>query len=208
MAHQFFVSGIGTGIGKTLISAILSRALSADYWKPVQAGYEHGTDSEWIKETVPNVIVHPEVYKFNLAASPHIAAREEGIHVSIERIREIMPPKNRNLIIEGPGGLMVPLNEGEFVVDLIKALDTKVILVSRNYLGSINHSLLSAELCKQKKIKVAGWIFNDQYLSYEEEIVSWSSFSKIASIPFSTNPNALFIEMQAVKIKEQLEAFL
>ena len=208
MAHQFFVSGIGTSIGKTLISAILTKALNAEYWKPVQAGRENGTDGEWIKKTDPNVIVHPEVYKLNLAASPHIAAREEGIQISIKKIREAMPPKNCNLIIEGPGGLMVPLNEDEFVIDLIKALGTKVILVSRNYLGSINHSLMSSELCKQKKIKVAGWVFNDQYLSYEEEIVSWSSFPKIASVPFTTDPDSLFIEMQAAKIKEQLEAFL
>ncbi|MGZ5134227.1 MAG: dethiobiotin synthase [Flavitalea sp.] len=208
MAHQFFVSGIGTGIGKTLVSAILTRALNAEYWKPVQAGYENGTDSDWIKKTVPNLIVHPEVYKLNLAASPHIAAREEAIQISIQKIQETMPAKNRNLIIEGPGGLMVPLNEDEFVVDLIKALDIKVILVSRNYLGSINHSLMSSELCKQKKIKVAGWIFNDEYLSYEDEIVSWSSFPRIASVPFTKDPNSLFIEKQAAKIKEQLEAFL
>jgi len=209
MSHQFFVTGIGTGIGKTLIAAILARALDADYWKPVQAGYGTGTDSDWIRHhMLGNAQVYPETYKLKLAASPHIAAREESINISIKNIREGMPAKNRNLIIEGPGGLMVPLNEKEFVTDLIKTLDIKVILVSRNYLGSINHSLLSSELCKQKNIPVAGWIFNDQYLSYEDEIVSWSGFPKIASVPFTEKLNGAFIAKQADMVREQLAPFL
>ena len=208
MAHQFFITGIGTGIGKTLVSAIFAKALNAAYWKPVQAGYENGTDSAWIKKTISKSVVHPEVYKLKLAASPHIAAREEGIHISLKNIQEAMPPKNRNLIIEGAGGLMVPLNENEFVIDLIKALETKVILVSRNYLGSINHSLMSSELCKQHGIKVLGWVFNDQYLSYEQEIVSWSGFPKIASIPHTDHIDTSFIEQQAAQINEQLASYL
>ena len=151
MAYQFFVTGIGTGIGKTLISAILAKALDADYWKPVQAGYENGTDSDWVMQKLTNSKIHPEVYKLKLAASPHIAAREERIQISIEHIIEKKPVENRNLIIEGPGGLMVPLNEHEFVIDLIKALGMRVILVSRNYLGSINHSLLTSELCRREE---------------------------------------------------------
>src|SRR5215213_3329882 len=123
MAEQFFVTGIGTGIGKTLISAILAKALDADYWKPVQAGDQNGTDSEWIRSRVHDTFVHPEVYKLKLAVSPHIAAREEHIQISIEQICERMPRKHRNLIIEGPGGLMVPLNELQFVTDLILALN-------------------------------------------------------------------------------------
>src|SRR3990170_3997076 len=132
MAAQFFVTGIGTGIGKTLISAILTRALNADYWKPVQAGYENGTDSDWLRGRLKNSVIHPEAYKLKLAASPHIAAREEGVNISLQKIAGKIPAKNRNLIIEGPGGLMVPLNEKEFVTDLIQALNVKVILVSRN----------------------------------------------------------------------------
>lgn len=204
MAAQFFVTGIGTGIGKTLISAILTRALDANYWKPVQAGFENGTDSDLIRHYSRNSIVHPEEYKLKLAASPHIAAREEGISISVGRIVEKKPSKNHNLIIEGPGGLMVPLNQNEFVVDLIKALNVKVILVSRNYLGSINHSLMTSELCKQRSIPVIGWIFNDQYLSYEHEIASWSGFPKIASVPFSSEIDELFIQTQADLLRERL----
>ena len=93
MATQFFVTGIGTGIGKTLISAILVRALNADYWKPVQAGFENGTDSDFIENSVSGVVIHPEVYRLKMAASPHIAAREEGLEISIENIAEKMPTK-------------------------------------------------------------------------------------------------------------------
>ena len=208
MATQFFVTGIGTGIGKTLISAILVRALNADYWKPVQAGFENGTDSDFIENSVSGVVIHPEVYRLQMAASPHIAAREEGLEISIENIAEKMPTKKRNLIIEGPGGLMVPLNRHQFVTDLIQALNIPVILVSRNYLGSINHSLLTSELCKRLNIAVTGWIFNDQYLSYEQEIVSWSGFQKIASIPFTERCDELFIEAQAKRLREQLADFI
>ena len=208
MANNFFVTGIGTGIGKTLISAILTRALDADYWKPVQAGFENGTDSDLIRRYNENAVVHPEVYKLRLAASPHIAAREEGIIISVGKIAERMPSINRNLIIEGPGGLMVPLNESEFVIDLIKVLDVKVILVSRNYLGSINHSLMTSELCKQRGLSVTGWIFNDDYLSYEQEVVSWSGFPEIASVPFSTDLDESFIEAQADLFRERFSSLL
>ena len=208
MLTRLFVTGIGTDIGKTVTSAILTRALDADYWKPVQAGYETGTDSEWVKSMVPNCVVHSETYKLKMAASPHIAAREEGVSISIPNIVAQMPSKNRNLIIEGPGGLMVPLNEREFVTDLIKVLPVKVILVSRNYLGSINHSLLTAEVCRKQNIPVVGWIFNDQYLSYEQEIAGWSGFPRIASIPYCENINKEFIEQQSRVVRATITSLL
>lgn len=206
MNHQFFVTGIGTGIGKTLIAAILARALDADYWKPVQAGTDN-TDSQVMLDLLPGLHIHPEVYKLSMAASPHIAAREERINISLENIVQRKPPGNRNLIIEGPGGLLVPLNDNEFVANLIEALGVKVILVSRNYLGSINHSLLTADSCKARKLPVTGWIFNDQYLHYEDEIVRWTGYPRIASIPFF-KPSRLFVEEQAMIVREQLAAYL
>ena len=206
MNHQFFVTGIGTGIGKTLIAAILARALDADYWKPVQAGADN-TDSQVMLDLLPGLHIHPEVYKLSMAASPHIAARKERINISLENIVQRKPPGNRNLIIEGPGGLLVPLNDNEFVANLIEALGVKVILVSRNYLGSINHSLLTADSCKARKLPVTGWIFNDQYLHYEDEIVRWTGYPRIASIPFF-KPSRLFVEEQAMIVREQLVAYL
>jgi dethiobiotin synthetase len=208
--NKIFITGIGTGVGKTFISALLAKALEADYWKPVQAGYEEGTDSEYVQKTLigTSSVIHPEVYKLKLPASPHIAAREEGVTISIQKICEKIPSISRNLIIEGAGGLLVPLNESEFVADLVKALDAKVILVSRNYLGSINHSLLTARVCREMELPVIGWIFNDQYLNYEDEIVRWSNFPRIASIPFMKTANGISIEAQTAALHQQLKGFL
>lgn len=197
MSRRYFVTGTGTDVGKTLISAILVDALRADYWKPVQAGFSAGTDSEWVQKMAGNgKNIHPEVYKLRLAASPHIAAREEGVTIDLQMIADRMPDAEP-LIIEGAGGLMVPLNDQEFVLDLVGALKLKVILVSKNELGSINHSLLTARVCRQSGLDVAGWIFNGSYLNYEDEIVRWSGIPKIASIPYGESIGRTFIREQA-----------
>jgi dethiobiotin synthetase len=208
--ERIFVTGIGTGIGKTLVSAILTKALNADYWKPVQAGFEDGTDSEWVANWLKDSgsVVHPEVYRLAKPASPHIAAREEGITIDLAKICKKIPQNDRTLLIEGAGGLLVPLNDAQFVADLIKDLGAKVILVSRNYLGSINHSLLTARVCREMQIPVIGWVFNDQYLDYEEEIVKWSNFPRIASIPWADNINGTFINSQAAAITKRLKELL
>jgi dethiobiotin synthetase len=183
----FFISGIGTGIGKTVVAAVITETLKADYWKPVQAGFEPGTDSSWLASLISNseTIIHPETYKLKLAASPHIAAREENRRIELSEILKDYDEMktDRPLIIEGAGGLMVPLNENEFVVDLVKQLDARLILVSRNYLGSINHSLMTAKLCRSYALDVAGWVFNDQYLDYEQEIAGWSGYPILFSLP-------------------------
>ncbi len=201
-----FVTGTGTGIGKTLVSAILTEALGADYWKPVQAGNLDDTDSHLVRELVTNSArIHPEAYRLLKASSPHIAAREEGINVSIDRIAEAVPNTHgRPLVIEGAGGLLVPLNQNEFVADLIVRLGIPVVLVSRNELGSINHSMLTALACSEKNIPVMGWIFNDDYLDYEDEIVDWSGYPRLASIPFKQNPDRGFVAEQAEKIRKVL----
>jgi dethiobiotin synthetase len=221
-----FITGIGTGVGKTLVAAIVTEALQADYWKPVQAGYAGGTDSEWVKKMIgnPHSQVHPESYRLSLPASPHIAARQEGVEIDIGRIagdlREILvrsgsaaegvrpgsPGLQRPLVIEGAGGLLVPLNEKEFVSDLIRALGATVILVSRNYLGSINHSLLTAAACRAHGLKVAGWVFSDQYGHYEADIVRWTGIPSLASIPHSENPGREFVREQAEKNADTLRA--
>lgn len=182
-----FISGIGTGVGKTLISAVVTEALHADYWKPVQAGREPETDSQCVRGLVSKAatIIHRETYIFSLPASPHIAAKKENVKISLQRIvddyKKIDP--NRPLVIEGAGGLMVPLNEEEFVIDLVKRLDARLVLVSRNYLGSINHSLMTAALCRSHGLDVTGWIFNDQYMDYANEIAGWSGFPILFSMP-------------------------
>jgi|SRR5450432_775161 dethiobiotin synthetase len=185
--RPLFISGIGTGIGKTISAAILTEVLKADYWKPVQAGYKPGTDSSLLASLLRNgeSVIHPETYTLRLAASPHIAARNENRRIELSRIVSDFKGMNNNrpLIVEGAGGLLVPLNEKEFVIDLVKQLDARLILVSRNYLGSINHSLMTAALCRSEGLDVAGWIFNDQYLNYEQEISNWSGYPVLYSLP-------------------------
>lgn len=212
--QPIFITGIGTGIGKTLVAAIVTEALNADYWKPVQAGYEEGTDSENVQQLLSNTssIIHPELYKLKMAVSPHIAAREEGVSINLtdakNKLEEIIATEQQEkkaIVIEGAGGLMVPLNDHEFVADLIKQLQAKVILVSRNYLGSINHSLLTAEVCRYYKLDVLGWIFNDQYLAYEDEIVHWSGFPKIGTVAFSDKPDKQFVNEQALLLHDALK---
>ncbi len=186
--RPLFISGIGTGIGKTMVAAILTEALQADYWKPVQAGFDAGTDSIRMSSLVGNKVsfIHPETYKLKLAASPHIAAAEENRRIKPELILQDYRNMNpeRPLVIEGAGGLMVPLNENDFVIDLIKQLDARLVLVSRNYLGSINHSLMTAKLCRSYGLDVAGWVFNDDYMDYEKEIAVWSGYPILFTLPF------------------------
>jgi len=202
-----FITGIGTEIGKTVVSAIITEALQADYWKPVQAGMDEGTDNSRVKSLVSNTSsrFYDEVYKLKLPASPHIAAREEHDVINLDNIVSCYRTiKSNRLVIEGAGGIMVPLNDKDFVIDLIERLQATVILVSRNYLGSINHSLVTAALCKQRKINVAGWVFNDQYQHYEDEIAGWSGYPRIASIPYTTLVNSTFVQQQAQLVRQPL----
>lgn len=203
---KLFVTGIGTGVGKTLASAILAEALDAAYWKPVQTGLEEGTDASWIQSvrSNPEAVIYPETYLFKLPASPHIAAREEHARIDPAKILEQNSRINRTTIIEGAGGILVPLNEQHFMADLIKMMGAKVVIVSRNYLGSINHSLLTARLCRQMDIPVAGWVFNDQFMDYEQEISDWSEYPSLFSIPLTSRPDKDFVQSQAAAIRESL----
>lgn len=209
MVQTIFITGIGTGVGKTLVSAIVAEALQADYWKPVQAGYDEGTDSEWVQSVLTNTKskIYPETYRLKMPASPHIAATEEGRTISLEKIfsaytQHLVP--GRRIVIEGAGGLLVPLNEHELVIDLIRKLNAKVILVSRNYLGSINHSLLTAQVCRQKNIRVSGWVFNDQFMDYEKDITSWSGYLSLGSVGKLDHIDKSVVYEEAQKMKDKL----
>lgn len=199
--NRYFVSGIGTGIGKTLISAILTEKLNADYWKPIQSGDLEFSDSLTLKSLITNkkTTIHPEVYRLTQPLSPHLSAKIDGINIDLTQIN--MPKTQNNLIIEGAGGLMVPLNEKHLIVDLIKKLNAEVILVSQHYLGSINHTLLSIALLKQYQIKLKGIIFNGpENDETERYILQYSQTKKLGYIPLLSTVNAVTVQEAGANI--------
>lgn len=199
-----FVTGIGTGVGKTLASAVIAEALGASYWKPVQTGDE--SDAAYVSARLTRPKIHPEVYRLALPASPHIAAREEHVDIDLEKIVAALP--QGNVVVEGAGGLLVPLNDDDFMADLAQRLDAKVILVSRNYLGSINHSLLTARVALEWGLDVAGWVFNDRFGDYEDDIVRWSGYPALGRMPFTSNPDAAFVRELAEDWAPRLKRLL
>ncbi len=167
---KIFVTGISTDVGKTIASAIITEALEADYWKPVQAGDLNDSDSHKIQKYISNnkSILHPNSYALQTPASPHLAAKMDNITIDLKKIIE---PKTKNhLVIEGAGGVFVPLSERDCVIDLIQQ-DYKVIVVSRHYLGSINHTLLTIEALKNRGINITGIIFNGNENNPSESII-------------------------------------
>jgi len=179
-----FVTGIGTGIGKTLTSAILVEKLQADYWKPVQAGELDDSDTMKVQQLVSNSrsVFHPEAYRLTQPYSPHKAAALDGIMIDENTI--ILPHTDNQLLIEGAGGLMVPLNDHCLMIDLIAQLNAEVILVSQNYLGSINHTLLSIEALQQRNIPIKGIIFNGEAnASTEEFILNYTGIALLGRVP-------------------------
>ena len=156
---KLFITGISTDVGKTIASAIITEALEADYWKPIQAGDLDNSDSHKIQNYISNdkSVIHENSYKLNTPASPHFAAEKDGITIDLKIILE---PKTKNhLVVEGAGGVLVPLNNNNFVIDLVQP-DYQIIIVSRHYLGSINHTLLTIEAIKNRGLTIAGIIFN------------------------------------------------
>ena len=174
---KLFITGIGTDVGKTMASAIVVEALQADYWKPIQAGDLDFSDTHKVKSQISNTITqfHLNAYALNTPASPHYAAQLDGIVIDLNKIRE--PKTDNHLVIEGAGGILVPLNDSDCIIDLIQK-DYKVIVVSRHYLGSINHTLLTIEALKSRKISVAGIIFSGDENKATEEIILNKSEAK------------------------------
>ncbi|MNX58421.1 ATP-dependent dethiobiotin synthetase BioD 1 [compost metagenome] len=167
---KLFITGISTDVGKTIASAIITESLEADYWKPIQAGDLCNSDSHKIKKYISNsrTQIFENSYALHTPASPHLAAELDGIVIDLKKVIE--PRTENHLVIEGAGGLFVPLNEKESVIDLIQS-DYKVIVVSRHYLGSINHTLLTIEALQNRKIKVAGIIFSGAENKSSEAII-------------------------------------
>jgi len=201
--RNWFITGIGTDVGKTVVSAVFREAFGADYWKPVQAGIDDGTDCETIVEqTSGSGKVHPETYRLKTPMSPHAAAAREGVEIDLAKFR--IPDTENDLIVEGAGGLLVPLNDKETILDLIVKLQVPVVLVSRHYLGSINHTLLSIEMLRSRNVPIDLLVFIGDHSETESIIQKMSGIEKVFKIPETDLIDKKFVSLQAGCLKQML----
>ncbi len=199
------IVGIHTEIGKTVTSAILTQALEADYWKPVQSGSIEGTDRQTVKSLVINhkSLFHPESYCFKAPLSPHTASDMEGVEILAKNI--ILPQTDNRLIMETAGGLLSPLAKNFTNLDLVKKFNFPVILVSRDYLGSINHTLLTYHVLREASIPILGIVFTSEAnISGREYILDYTKLTLLADFPFSDKITPEFVTEQANKLDKKL----
>jgi dethiobiotin synthetase len=183
--HGFFVTGTDTNIGKTLVSAWLVTHLDASYWKPVQAGTEPATDAATVQRLaeVPPERILPEAYLLPEPIAPHEAARRAGIAIDMEKLRA--PEHEGLLVVEGAGGLMVPLTEDAYMIDLAADLDLPIVLVARSTLGTINHTLLSIETIRRRGLPLAGVVITGPETPHNRAAIErYGQIEVIAEIPW------------------------
>ncbi|MCH9632067.1 MAG: ATP-dependent dethiobiotin synthetase BioD [Chlamydiae bacterium] len=198
------VAGTGTDVGKTVVSAILLQMFEADYWKPVSCGSNEDRDSFKVKQLVniPNFCCHPEAYHFSSPKSPHHAAAIESIEPLSSKL--CLPNSNRQIIIESAGGVLVPLNNKELLTDIFCNWDCNWVLVSRNQLGSINHTLLSYEALVQRSVNILGIIFNGSQNDYTEKFITdYTGLSILGRVDEESNINSEIIMRYSEKWKNQ-----
>lgn len=184
--ERFFITGTDTGVGKTVVAAALVRALSGAYFKPVQSGLDTVTDTETVKALtgLPDSHFFPETYRLNAPLSPHLSARLDNVSIDIEDI--VLPDHSPfpHLIVEGAGGVMAPLNDTRFILDLMVGLDIPVLLVARSGLGTLNHTLLSLTMMRQHGLDVFGVVMNGPLNPGNREAIEhFGKVSVIAEIP-------------------------
>jgi len=200
----FFITGTDTGVGKTFFSALLIKKYNFDYWKPIQTGKFLENDTLYIKQKIGNKknIFHKSAYLFKKPLSPHLASNYEKISINIKKIKK--PSSKRPLIIEGAGGILVPLNKKNLIIDLIKKFKLPVIVISKSILGTINHTLMTLELLKRNKIKVFGVVLNNIKNKKEgndnaASIESFGNTKVLAQISSINNINKKKIEILSKK---------
>ena len=204
---RIFVTSIDTNVGKTVCSSILCAGLGYDYWKPVQCGDLDFSDSMKVKSYSPLTKVHAESFQLNAPMSPHEAAKLENMDISIN---DFKLPKSEEIIIEGAGGVMVPLNyKGNMIVELASMFEAKVIIVFKNYLGSINHTLLTIDKVKSVSLDILGLlVVGDEVTSSERIIEDATQMNIIARIPIVDHVNQKWVKEQGLKVKNKLDKFL
>lgn len=207
--HTIYIIGISTEVGKTITSAIVAEALSADYWKPIQSGDLQNTDTMKVQGLISNSKTQffPSAYAFKFPASPHLSAQMEDVEINLSQIKR--PKTSNTLVIEGAGGLFVPLNNQYTMADLIQPTD-KIIIVSRHYLGSINHTILTFEALRSRKLDICGIIFSgNKNISTENWILQYTKIPFLGRINEEKNFDKGIIkrysEEFSVALKENLD---
>ncbi|WP_297806513.1 dethiobiotin synthase [uncultured Polaribacter sp.] len=200
---KYFITGISTEVGKTVASAIVTEALEADYWKPVQAGELDNSDTHKVERFISNSksVFHQNSYALETPMSPHAAAEIDGLSISLNQI--IAPKTDNHLVIEGAGGLLVPLNDTNTILDLMQT-DYKIIAVSRHYLGSINHTLLTVNLLKEKGFDVSIIFSGNEHPSTERIIKKMTNVPVIGRINEEPYFDKNVIKEYANKFKDKL----
>ncbi len=200
----YFITGISTEVGKTVASAIITESLEADYWKPIQAGELEDCDTKKVKGLVSNATsrFHENAYALKTPMSPHAAAEIDGITIQLKDIKA--PKTKNNLVIEGAGGLLVPLNDTQTILDIIKP-NYKVIVVSRHYLGSINHTLLTVNLLKTKGFDVSIVFSGNEHKTTEAIIKTMTSVPIVGRIEEEPYFDQNVVKEYAERFKGQLE---
>ncbi len=199
---KYLITGIGTDVGKTIVSAIVAQALEADYWKPIQSGELENSDSHKIDRlTNDDVHILPERFRLTEPMSPHASADIDGIELKLSELS--LPNTNRNLLVEGAGGLMVPINEKDLLIDAFKIWNLPVIIVSRHYVGSINHTLLTIEALQNRGIAIKGLMFvGDENKATESFILNHTKVPFLMRVPIAAEVTADFVQQQASILKE------
>jgi len=203
--HGYVVAGIGTEVGKTVVSAILVEKLRADYWKPVQAGNLNASDTLRVRQlTRHGGVLHPEAWRLNTPISPHDAAAIDGVR--IKRASLELPHSGTALIVELAGGLMVPLDSrpghGLSNIDLLEEWGMPVVLVANYYLGSINHTLLSVDAMRNRDIDLAGLVFNgDTVQGSRSAILNLTGLRVLLDLPWADKVDTGFISTQAARLE-------
>ena len=204
---RIFVTSIDTNVGKTVCSSILCAGLGYDYWKPVQCGDLDFSDSMKVKSYSPLTKIHKERFQLKAPMSPHEAAKLENMDISLN---DFTLPRSEEIIIEGAGGVMVPLNyKGNMIVELASMFEAKVIIVFKNYLGSINHTLLTIDKVKSAGLDILGLlVVGDEVTSSENIIEDTTQTNIIARIPVVDHINQTWVKEQGLNVKNKLDKFL
>lgn len=195
LPRQFVVAGTDTGVGKTLVAAMLAAGLPASYWKPIQSGLAETTDTKIVQHLsgLPNAFFLPEAYRLKTPISPHASAALDGI--VIDRARLCLPTVEGRLIVEGAGGLMVPINDQTLLIDVIGEWGLPVLLVGRSRLGTINHTLLSLAALRGYGVEVLGVVMNGESDDVSRQAIEFYGQVKVlAQVPVMPELNAAAIK--------------